>query len=72
MRSIKDISRLGGIAARMMDEYLGDKTAFIEVSNFYDSLILKAESEAKALEYRNAPISTKHHHKSALLDPIIL
>ena len=59
MRNIKDISRLGGIAARMMDEYLGDKTAFIEVSNFYDSLILKADSEAKALEYRNAPISTK-------------
>ena len=53
MRNIKDT------AARMMDEYLGNKTAFIEVSNFYNLLIFKADSEAQSLKYKNAPISTK-------------
>ena len=39
MRNVKDVTRLGGVAARMMDEYLGDRTGFIEVSNHYGLLL---------------------------------
>ena len=58
MRNVRDVSRLGGVAARMMDEYLGDKTGFIEVSNHYCLLPKEADLAAQAKTYKNAPIST--------------
>ena len=59
MRDVKDKSRLGGIAARMMDEYFGDKAGFISVSNHYDKLMMEADMMAQFEEYKNAPISSK-------------
>ena len=58
MRNVKDISRLGGVAARMMDEYFGDRTGLIEVSNRYNCLLKEADMAAQATIYKNAPIST--------------
>ena len=61
MRNVKDVTRLGGVAARMMDEeYLGDdKTGFIEVSNHYHLLLKEHDFTAQTKTYKNAPISTK-------------
>ena len=59
MRDVKDKSRLGGIAARMMDEYFSDKVGFISVSNHYDKLMMEADMKARAEEYKNAPILSK-------------
>ena len=59
MRNVKDVTRLGGVAARMMDEYLGDKTGFIEVSNHYGLLLREHDFAAQSNTYKNAPISTK-------------
>ena len=59
MRNYKDVTRLGGVAARMMDEYLGDKTAFIEVSNHYGLLLREHDFAAQSNTYKNSPISTK-------------
>ena len=59
MRSVKDVTRLGGVAARMMDEYLGDRTGFIEVSNHYGLLLKEHDFAAQTKAYKDAPISTK-------------
>ena len=59
MRNLKDVTRLGGVAARMMDEYLGDRTGFIEVSNHYGLLLKEHDFAAQTKAYKSAPISTK-------------
>ena len=59
MRNVKDVTRLGGLAARMMDEYLGDRTGFIEVSNHYSLLLKEHDFTAQTKTYKHAPISTK-------------
>ena len=59
VRNGKDVTILGGVAARMMDEYLGDKTGFIEVSNYYGLLLNEHDFAAQLKTYKNAPISTK-------------
>ena len=57
MCNVKDVTRLGRVAARMMDEYLGDRTGFIEVSNHY-GLLLKEhhfaaqQRHVKMLQYQ--------------------
>ena len=60
MQNAKDVTQLGGAAARMMDEYLGDRTGFIKVSNHY-GLLLKEHGDftAQTKTYKDAPISTK-------------
>ena len=59
MRNVRDVMRLGGIAARMMDKYLGDRTGFIEVSNHYGLLLREHDFTAQTKTYKYAPISTK-------------
>ena len=59
MCNVKDKSCLGGIAARMIDEFFIDKVGFIPVSNHYDKLMIEADMKAQAEEYKNAPISSK-------------
>ena len=62
MQNVKDVTQLGGVAARMMDKYLGDRTGFIEVSNHYGLLLLLKEHDdftAQTKTYKDAPISTK-------------
>ena len=59
MRKFKDVTRLGGVAARMMDKYLGDRTGFIEVSNHYGLLLKEHDFAAQTKTYKDAPISTK-------------
>ena len=56
---MKDVTRLGGVAARMMDEYLGDRTGLIEVSNHYGLLLKEHDFMAQMKTYKHAPISTK-------------
>ena len=55
----RDVTRLGGVAARMMDEYLGDRTGFIELSNHYGLLLKEHDFTAQTKAYKDAPISTK-------------
>ena len=43
----------------MMDEYLGDRTGFIEVSNHYGLLLKEHDFTAQTMTYKDAPISTK-------------
>ena len=59
MQNVKDVTRLGGVTARMMDEYLGNKTGFIEVSNHYGLLLKEHDFTAQTKTYKDAPISTK-------------
>ena len=59
MRNVRDVTRLGGVAARMMDEYLGDRIGFIEVSNHYSLLLKEHDFTAQTKTYKDAPISTK-------------
>lgn len=55
----KDMSRLGGITARFLNEFLGDPTSFLDVSNTYNRLRHKEDLDAKLEAYRAAPISRK-------------
>ena len=60
MRKFKDVTQLGGVVARMMDEYLGDRTgSFIEVSNHYVPFLKEHEFAAQTKTYKDASISTK-------------
>ena len=59
MQKFKDVTWLGGVAARMIDEYLGDRTGFIEVSNHYGLLLKDHNVTAQTKTYKAAPISTK-------------
>ena len=60
MRNVRDVTRLGGVAARMMDEYLGYRTGFMEVSsNHYGLLLKKHDFAAQTKTYKDAPISMK-------------
>ena len=59
MWNVRDVTRLGGVAARMMDEYLGDRTGFIKVGNHYGLLLKEHDFTAQTKTYKNAPISTK-------------
>ena len=43
----------------MIDEYLGDRTGFIEVSNHYGLLLKDHNVTAQTKTYKAAPISTK-------------
>ena len=59
MRNVKDVTRLGGVAVRMMDKYLGDRTGFIEVSNHCSLLLKEHNFTAQTKTYKRTPISTK-------------
>ena len=63
MRSHDDISRIGGVAARLMDEYFGDTTGFIQVSDFYSYLLKEHDDNEQIKAYKNAPISTERMTK---------
>ena len=68
MRKFKDVTRLGGVAARMMDKYLGDRTGFIEVSNHYGLLLKEHDFAAQTKTYKDAPISKKQFTEYLALD----
>jgi hypothetical protein len=42
-----------------MDEYYGDTTGFIQVSDFYSLLLKEHDKEEQLKTYKNAPISTE-------------
>ena len=59
MQKFEDVTQLGGVATRMMDEYLGDRTGFIEVINHYGLLLKEHDFAAQTKTYKDAPISKK-------------
>ena len=52
----KDLLRLGGVVVRFLDEFLGDTTSFLDVSNTHSMLRGKEYFEAKHKACEEPPI----------------